>query len=314
MSKKTKGWLIAALCLIAAGGVFIAVGQGLGAASADETRTGIGIIDGFHINVGSPVRLGWGSGGNSGSEKQEIITFTAEETASIEELDVEWNAGKLEFEEWNKTYIEAEVKYTDYSLKPSFTIKNGRLTVETEGVRQISINFGSVIDVISCVIRVPAGFSVKKAKVELNAGILELTEGLRTAGKLDLCVNAGEMDVEGITALENCRIDVNAGKLDVESVVSKQETRIGVNAGKADVEGTFEGDVDAEVNAGALNFQNSVRASDTSVDVTVSAGSASVNGHRCSGMDSSYVDTDAARPHAFTAHVSAGALTAEYAK
>ena len=98
MSKKTKGWLIAALCLIAAGGVFIAVGQGLGAASADETRTGIGIIDGFHINVGSPVRLGWGSGGNSGSEKQEIITFTAEETASIEELDVEWNAGKLENE------------------------------------------------------------------------------------------------------------------------------------------------------------------------------------------------------------------------
>ena len=146
----------------------------------------------------------------------------------------------------------------------------------------------------------------------MNAGRFDLSEGLRSTETLDLELNAGHMDVESINAQKECRIEVNAGELEMQEMTSPESTRISVNAGKADIEGAFGGDVRADVNAGALVFNSSEPLSKTSVDVTVSAGAAEINGHQCAGMNGCYVDKAADRPNSFTAHVNAGSLIASY--
>ena len=99
-----------------------------------------------------------------------------------------------------------------------------------------------------------------------------------TVARLDLKLNAGNLEVEGISGL--LKIKVNAGNLDIESGTTLLDgSRLVTNAGNVTLYGSIapEASVEAEVNAGTLRIQLP-RATATYLDARTHAGNVEVSG------------------------------------
>jgi DUF4097 and DUF4098 domain-containing protein YvlB len=99
-----------------------------------------------------------------------------------------------------------------------------------------------------------------------------------TVARLDLKLNAGNLQVEGISGLLKAK--VNAGNLDIESGTSLVDgSRLAANAGNVTLSGSIApgASVEAEVNAGTLRVQLP-RASATYLDARTHAGNVEVSG------------------------------------
>jgi DUF4097 and DUF4098 domain-containing protein YvlB len=99
-----------------------------------------------------------------------------------------------------------------------------------------------------------------------------------TVARLDLKLNAGNLEVEGVSGL--LKIKVNAGNLDIESGTTLLDgSRLVTNAGNVTLSGAIapEASVEAEVNAGTLRVWLP-RATATYLDARTHAGNVEVSG------------------------------------
>lgn len=154
-------------------------------------------------------------------ESEDSKNFDTETIGEFSELDVNLRVGGIKIERGNKWEIKAN--YSKEYLKPSYTLKNRRLSISQPGYKNknvgnnkcnivITVPFGTELDKLSMSIDVGAvelsGFDIKKGSIDTDVGAIEI----KNVGfeDLDLDSDVGAISIELVEPLETYNITVNS--------------------------------------------------------------------------------------------------------
>ena len=148
-------------------------------------------------------------------------SFESEVIDEFSELDVNLKVGGITIERGNKWEI--KTKYSRSFLKPTYTLKDGKLTIkQAENNRKsvgnnnclviITVPFGTELEKLTIDVNVGAvelgGFDIKKGSIDTNVGAIEITNmGFKD---LDLDSDVGAVSIELVEPLENYNITINS--------------------------------------------------------------------------------------------------------
>ena len=154
-------------------------------------------------------------------ESDDPKSFDTATIGEFSELDVNLRVGGIKIERGNKWEIQA--KYSKEYLKPSYTLKNRRLSISQPGYKNknvgnnkcnivITVPFGTELDKLSMSIDVGAvelsGFDIKKGSIDTDVGAIEI----KNVGfeDFDLDSDVGAISIELVEPLETYNITVNS--------------------------------------------------------------------------------------------------------
>ena len=163
---------------------------------------------------------------NETSEKKGYFSSNLEAFSSIK---VTGNVMGVNIEEGYSFRIEA--KYSKESLKPSFSVRDGVLSITQQKLKGNNGNNNCKVS-----ITVPAGTKFNSVDVKLNVGDFEIENFAGNSFKAK--INVGEID------LHNCNFDLitcesNVGEIDINtgSDTSKYDIDLKTNIGEVKVNG-----------------------------------------------------------------------------
>lgn len=179
------------------------------------------------------------------AEKDSIASGTYD-LKEIKNLVIDIGAGNIEIVNGGKDQL--SIENDNKRGKLSVTINGDTLKIKCRG-RQFR-------DGGEAVITIPADITFERIALEMSAGTLDVQK--LNAKKLDVTVNAGELDCEGELVAEASNWEINAGRINAAWLDSKS-TSLSCNAGKMNVSLIGKAEdyfVEGKCTAGKVNFDD----------------------------------------------------------
>lgn len=148
-------------------------------------------------------------------------TFNSEAIGEFTELEVKLKVGGITIERGSKWEI--KTKYSKPYLKPSYTLRNGKLTVSQDGYNKKTTGNNNCIVIIT----VPFGTELEKLSIDVNVGAVELSGFDIVKGSIDTDVGAIEISNVGFTNLE---LDSDVGAVSIELVEPLNNYNINIDS------------------------------------------------------------------------------------
>ena len=256
--------LIISACFVLVGAIIAGVGVALGAKGFVFDR------DGKILTV-----RGESFGGSvEASEKLEAFS----------EAEIDINCGKAIIVAGNEYSI--EIKCSAEELKPTYTVRNGKLEV-TSPNDGFFLNFGMFdFDKNYVKVTVPRD-ALKNLSVESSAGEVNISGLTGTPdGKITVRASAGGIDIENVYGYGELNVKSSAGGVDLDGVTVGSAV-VKSSAGSIEIK-DFEGSLDADSSAGGVevSLRDGVYSdAKYSVWMKASAGSIEINGRHISGSE-----------------------------
>lgn len=225
MKKFTKICLLMAAVLAILGVAACAAGAVMGAGYhtlRDLWRDGDLQMLGWNIGEDG---IGWHHGEDSewDDAEESVERFKA---AEVSEIAIYLKHGTLEIEKSDTDEIVVEVEKNNGDFRSA--LKDGVLTLEDNRSKGIARKDCEVK------LELPENIDCKQIKIENHAGLLESDELVLMADKVEIKVDAGELDMTGVRA-EKFRLEVGAGNADI-SDLDAEEIDISCGVGNIDLQ------------------------------------------------------------------------------
>lgn len=208
MKRFTKVCLMIAAVLVILGVSACAAGAVMGAGTntlRELWRSGDIKVLNWHVGEDG---IGWISDHDFDWEdgKESVTRF---QTSEVSGIVIDLKHGSLEIEESDTDEIVVEVEKDNGDV----------LTTLEEGVLTLKDQRSGSTARKDCEVKLelPRGMELQNLKIENNAGVLECDDVFLTADRVDIKVDAGEMDINRIAAKE-FYLEVGAGDADIQSL------------------------------------------------------------------------------------------------
>ena len=259
--------LIISACFVLVGAIIAGVGVAFGAKGFVFDRNGK-IVSVKGEGVGSSVEA---------SEKLEVFS----------EAKIDVKCGKVIVEAGNEYSI--EIKCSAEELKPTYSVKNGKLEV-TSPNGGFFLNFGMFdFDKIYVKVTVPRS-ALKNLSVDSSAGEVDISGLTGTSdGKITVRASAGGIDIENVYGFGELNVKSSAGGVDLEGVTVGSAV-VKSSAGSIEIK-NFEGSLEADSSAGGVEVSlrdGAYSDAKYSVSLKASAGSVEVDGRNIKGSEYSF--------------------------
>ncbi len=274
--------------LICIGIVLVAIGLSLG-----------GKLDLGGWPFGARATWEWGDG-DKVEDVGEIARDLSSETA---ELVVELKAANLVV----KTGSEAAVRATDVNVSTMTLEQDGDTFRVREKEWRNSIRFGKDAIRPRIEITLPDGAPLKRVKISVGAGSLELT-GI-DAERLEIETGAGSVRGARVSARE-AEIETGAGSIDFADA-RLHDARIRTGAGKCALSGTLTGSSSIDTGAGKVELALNADRNDYRVEYARGIGSVRIGSEEFAGVGNGSVGAVDA-PNRLSIQTGIGAVTVSF--
>ncbi|TAH69828.1 MAG: hypothetical protein EWM47_06055 [Anaerolineaceae bacterium] len=193
-----------------------------------------------------------------GSSLQYTPTFTMEDTVSdIRGLDIYMDAGEIIISQGDVFSIEANNLYNKDDLKSY--VSDGVWVIRHDNSESLSL-LGYKIPISINVwrykaprinITLPEGFNAEDIRISLNAGRLKANNLHTDRGHFT--VDAGSLEINGLTVEEESSYFVGAGQINLKQVDIKNIT-VECDFGSVNMEGLITGDNEIQCNVGKITL------------------------------------------------------------
>ncbi len=243
-------------------------------------------VDNFVWNVGSHSwRLGWSDedtvtelivNGNVYGSGKLAEQFAADE---IQNLRLELGAGTFTIKE--KDVDDGLIDITVDGIGNCKYYVDGS-TLYAEGFSGFSVNSfpNNRTNENKFVVMIPQGMSFDEVKVEVGAGIMNLSD--LDLDNLNIAIGAGELKMQDITA-EEIKAEIGAGVLEAKNVKTVNAD-ISVNLGESVFRGEIAENLKTECNMGNLEFHLSGQEEDYNYKIDCSAGNVNMGSYSFAGL------------------------------
>ena len=259
--------LIISACFVLVGAIIAGVGVAFGAKGFVFDRNGK-IVSVKGEGVGSSVEA-----------REKLEAFS--------EAPIDVKCGKVIVEAGNEYSI--EIKYSAEELKPTYSVRNGKLEV-TSPNGGFFLNFGMFdFDKNYVKVTVPHG-ALKNLSVDSSAGEVDISGLTGTSdGTITIRASAGGIDIENVYGFGELNVKSSAGGVDLEGVTVGSAV-VKSSAGSIEIK-NFEGSLDADSSAGGVEVSlrdGAYSDAKYSVSLKASAGSVEVDGRNIKGSEYSF--------------------------
>lgn len=242
--------------------VFLAAGLGLSAAGI---AMGAGMKDvEIPANIGNGVRhlsdIVILNGNWPGSDEDESKTSESGTKAyqmnPVREIELDVDAGEVLFQETDDSKMKVEITGSS-SDQVKVESSSDKLSIKTQGTR-VGVRNGITINV----------FYPKNTAFE----------------KMELCVSAGSLSLEGSFSTKELKVETGAGEVRTNAEITTEKLDVEVGTGEAEITGLTVREIDAECGIGSLKLGVRGEESDYNYSLECGIGSVSVNGRSYSGL------------------------------
>ena len=335
MKKFTKGCLITALVALVIGAVICGVGGLLG---------GFRILDNMDVRgiTGIPFvyRHGWFYGFglwddddiywgkyedwqsiNEG-EDDRGLSLTAD---TLKNLYIEVGACNLYIKESGDEYVRLAVSGDTNKLR--YHVENGSLWIVRKAPRGIGATYKTADKVY---LYLPKGTTLDSVDIELGAGTMDSIA--LAAGDANIGVDAGALDIDGLTVndeavlsvgagqirlkellCDTASMNIGAGQLIIDDAVVSGKASINLGMGSANIDGIIRGDLDVECGMGEVILDLDDAEQDHNYEIDCAMGTVKVGSRSYSGMGSSQT-IDNGSDSDYNIDCSMGSVTVKFAK
>lgn len=193
-----------------------------------------------------------------GHSSQYTPKFTMEDTVSdVSGLDIHMEVGELIITQGDEFRIEAQNLYRKDDLESY--VSDGVWVIKhkyNEGIHLFGYNLPLSINIFNykspkIIITIPRDFQAEDIKVSMNAGSLKAQ--YLHSNTAYFYMDAGSMDIDGLTVEEESSYIVNAGQIKLERV-DIRNIIVECDAGSVSLEGIVTGDNDIQCNMGKISL------------------------------------------------------------
>ncbi|MCR5736010.1 MAG: DUF4097 domain-containing protein, partial [Lachnospiraceae bacterium] len=168
----------------------------------------IAIILGLYINI-------FHKGGFFRFGDDKMVEDTVKIDGKLEKLDINIDACNLTLEYGREGFVSYKLPK---SMVPDIEVKNSELTIKSKN-QGFSFGVKNVFETPQITVVIPEGTAFDKAKIDVDAGNIEISDIV--ADKIDLDVDAGNVEIKKATVKE-FKTDVDAGNVDLkDSIIDK---------------------------------------------------------------------------------------------